>query len=426
MLIDPARRLAQICDHEAGGVAGLSAHQAHDFGFDDHAAHVRPRAGGIGGLGVEVLGLSERELLRAMGRIVGGIAIDRDLPHAAMQTTTVACEDAGRQRAPHLEQHLAGRAVLEARDRRLRRQARADDRIAAEQQFMHRIVGQPIGIIRIGIAAGQSKDSLGQQILDGVPYFARLSIVDQAPREAVDQIVLALGGFQQDGPAVGTRVRLIEPGDEGTIEEVRKENSLWYRLGRQSQRLRCEESLCGNSFLSRGAFVLYESINVRELFGLAARTARSPIGHELATLSSFWHPLTLRGKATIGDCDRTGVLDHLHQVLLALPQNLWVQIGLEETVYLVFWPELPFSAPPEPRLDCDVHFRDRDPAEACGSCRTCGRSERAHKVLGKPHRARFPTATPGCSHFPFPRTTKGRQPKESLFGPQILRRRQIS
>ena len=33
--------------------------------------------------------------------------------------------------------------------------------IAAEQQFLHRIVGQPIAIIRIGIAAGQPKDPLG-------------------------------------------------------------------------------------------------------------------------------------------------------------------------------------------------------------------------------------------------------------------------
>ena len=29
---------------------------------------------------------------------------------------------------------------------------------------------------------------------------------------------------------------------------------------------------------------------------------------------------------------------------------------------------------------------------ACGRCPTCGRPERAHKVVGKPHRTRFPTA----------------------------------
>src|SRR3989454_11143932 len=60
VLIDPARRLPQIRDHEAGVVARLPARQAHHFGFDDHAALVRPGSGGVVRLGVDMFGLSTR------------------------------------------------------------------------------------------------------------------------------------------------------------------------------------------------------------------------------------------------------------------------------------------------------------------------------------------------------------------------------
>src|SRR5205823_4342876 len=47
-------------------------------------------------------------------------------------------------------------------------------------------------------------------------------------------------------PAIGAGVLLIEGGDEGAIEEIRKENSLWYRRGRQRKRLRRGKKQCGN------------------------------------------------------------------------------------------------------------------------------------------------------------------------------------
>ncbi len=74
-------------------------------------------------------------------------------------------------------------------------------------------------------------ESYGQRM----PPFARLSIVDQAPREAVNQPVPRFRGFQQHRAAVGTRVGLIERRDKGFGEEVWEENSLWYRVVAQSK-----------------------------------------------------------------------------------------------------------------------------------------------------------------------------------------------
>src|SRR6266581_3266660 len=46
-LVDEPRCLPQIRDHKARVVARLTAGEADDFGFDHHAALMRPRLGGI-------------------------------------------------------------------------------------------------------------------------------------------------------------------------------------------------------------------------------------------------------------------------------------------------------------------------------------------------------------------------------------------
>ena len=57
---------------------------------------------------------------------------------------------------------------------------------------------------------------------------ARLSARHRGER--LDQAVHALGRLEQDGAAVGTRVLLVERGDEGLVEQIREQNSLWYRV----------------------------------------------------------------------------------------------------------------------------------------------------------------------------------------------------
>jgi len=102
------------------------------------------------------------------------------------------------------------------------------------------------------MAAGESEDALRQQILERVPDFPRLPIIDETAGEAIDQSVARVRGFEQDRAAIRARVRLIKRRDQGLLEEVVEENSLWYRFVSQRERLRREKQLCGNSFLSRG------------------------------------------------------------------------------------------------------------------------------------------------------------------------------
>ena len=67
-----------------------------------------------------------------------------------------------------------------------------------------------------------------------MPDLARLPVVDQTLGESFDHAVLPFRGFEQDRAAIGARVRLIEGGDEGLVEEIREEDSLWHRVGRHA------------------------------------------------------------------------------------------------------------------------------------------------------------------------------------------------
>ena len=50
--------------------------------------------------------------------------------------------------------------------------------------------------------------------------------------------------------------------------------------------------------------------------------------------------------------------------------------------------------------------RSQDQCRGRGRCRACGRTERAHKSLGKPHRTRFPTPPTAFLFLPWRRPTK--------------------
>ena len=80
------------------------------------------------------------------------------------------------------------------------------------------------------MATRDAEDPLAQQILQRVPDLTRLPVVDQTLGEPVDQPVLSFRRLQQDGTAIGARLLLIERGDEGLVEEIWEEDSLWYRV----------------------------------------------------------------------------------------------------------------------------------------------------------------------------------------------------
>ncbi len=200
------------------------------------------------------MAVEERQLLGAMRRVVGGIEIDRDPVRTAVKAPPVPLDDRLRQLASHLVERLGAVAILEARDRGLRGERVAVDGIAAQQELVNRVVREPVGVIGIRIAAGEAEDPLGQQVPERVPHLPRLPIVDQATREAIDQAVRAFGGVQQDRAAIGTRVRLVEGRDQRFVEEVRKQNGLWYRVAAQAKASVVEHSSCGNGFVPCGGF----------------------------------------------------------------------------------------------------------------------------------------------------------------------------
>ena len=74
LLVDEARRLAQVGHDEARVVARRPAGELHDFGLDHHAARAAPRAGAIAGIEVEVRGLLVERILGA-GRHQGGLGV---------------------------------------------------------------------------------------------------------------------------------------------------------------------------------------------------------------------------------------------------------------------------------------------------------------------------------------------------------------
>ena len=181
--------------------------------------------------------IEEGQLLGAVGLVLGGIQIDRDQPDAAAAAAMPGNHRVG-ERVAHGEQHPRGRRVLEARDRRLRGQAAPVNRVAPQQQFVDRILGEPIAVIAIGMAARDREDPLGDQIPDAVRDAFRIARIGDGRREGRQQAEVSVRRLQQDRPAVRTRVRLIKGCDHGPIGQVRKQNSLCYRRLVQRNRLR--------------------------------------------------------------------------------------------------------------------------------------------------------------------------------------------
>jgi hypothetical protein len=105
------------------------------------------------------------------------------------------------------------------------------------------------------MAAGEAEDALRQQILERVPDFPRLPIIDEAAGEAIDQSVARVRGFEQDRAAIRARVLLIKRRDEGFVKEIREENSLWYRLCVQRNASVVRKNCVATAFYHAEAFV---------------------------------------------------------------------------------------------------------------------------------------------------------------------------
>ncbi len=87
-------------------------------------------------------------------------------------------------------------------------------RIAIHEQFVDRVVGHPGGVVAVGVATGDAKHALPEQLERLVLDLARLAPVDQARGHALGQLQLGIEALQQHRPAVRAGVRHVEAGDD--------------------------------------------------------------------------------------------------------------------------------------------------------------------------------------------------------------------
>ena len=96
---------------------------------------------------------------------------------------------------------------------------------------MDGVVGEAVAVVAVGMAAGDAEDALAYQVRERVPGLVRRPLVEQTPGERLDQTVDALGSLQQNRPAVGTGLLLVELGEQRLVKQIREQNSLWYSVG---------------------------------------------------------------------------------------------------------------------------------------------------------------------------------------------------
>jgi hypothetical protein len=100
--------------------------------------------------------------------------------------------------------------VLESRERRLRGQLLALHRVAITQELLNRVRSQSTRVISVRVAAANRIQLLAHQITDRVADFARLmSLIDPVDQRR-GQPEASIARLQQDPPAIGTGVRLVE------------------------------------------------------------------------------------------------------------------------------------------------------------------------------------------------------------------------
>ena len=147
-----------------------------------------------------------------MRRVVRRVQIDRDAPRPPVQTAAMPRDDPRGQLVRHAKiERAAVDRVLEPRQRTAAtKQALARNRVSVEQQLVDGVVGDDgrhhcsrDGRRRCQRCAGRS----GPRASAG--YSVRRPLVEQTPGERLDQAVDALGGLQQDRPAVGTGLLLV-------------------------------------------------------------------------------------------------------------------------------------------------------------------------------------------------------------------------
>ena len=91
-------------------------------------------------------------------------------------------------------------------------------------------VGQPGGVVAIGVAAGEPEHPLPEEFERLMLDLPRLAGVHEVRREALGEPELRIDPLEQDRPAVGARVGVVEAGDDGLLFRVESEGDLRYTV----------------------------------------------------------------------------------------------------------------------------------------------------------------------------------------------------
>ncbi len=187
--------------------------------------------------------VEERELLLAVGGIVGRIEIDGDAPGTPVEPTAMLLDHGVGQPVCHVAQFAWTDVVLEPREGRLRGQRGAGEGIAVEEQLVDRIVHHAARVVAIGVATGDAKDALAEQLEALVLNLAWLPEIDEAARQALGQLELSVESLEQDRSAVRAGIGHVERGDDGLAFRLESERDLRYtRCSHRASLVACREA----------------------------------------------------------------------------------------------------------------------------------------------------------------------------------------
>ena len=141
-----------------------------------------------------------RPLLPAVGRVVGPVEVEHDPLGDAVAPPLAQVDRAQRQGQPVAGAPVDG--VLQARERRLAGQVRPALGQAAAGELEQRVGPQGVGVVLVGVAAGDLEDPLPPQRLQPVPHRAAPPVGDLG-RQSGAQTARGLGLGQPGQAAVG-------------------------------------------------------------------------------------------------------------------------------------------------------------------------------------------------------------------------------
>jgi hypothetical protein len=203
--------------------------------------------------------MEEAQLLSPMGRIVGGIQIEDDMTALFPESETVTIDDDSGEGFSHPVEVLCSGGVFEAGEGWLGSQGLPVDRISIDEHLVNRVMAEPGGVVCIGVATGDSEDSLGEKFPHLVDNFSRLPSVNETVGKSFGDPKLLVNGFQQDGSAIGAGVGEVETGHQGSVEKLWKDETVCRILTAHRKASCVLESLGDNCFLTRGGFLVFRN-----------------------------------------------------------------------------------------------------------------------------------------------------------------------